>query len=79
MLFKPKTIDEASVQAQYLEGDKQSNSSGMHKQTKPQEKQRKGKKKKWTDKKIVAVTQEATPSIKQCKACEKKGHTKEDC
>ena len=37
MLFKPKTIEGASVQTQYLEEDKQMQQLGTCKQTKPQE------------------------------------------
>jgi hypothetical protein len=44
MLFRPNTIDEASIQAQYLEGDKWKKQTSMHKQVEPQEKQRKRKK-----------------------------------
>jgi hypothetical protein len=37
MLFRPKTIDEASIQAQYLEGDKRKQQTNPHKQVEPQE------------------------------------------
>jgi hypothetical protein len=71
MLFRPKTIDEANIQAQYLEGDKQKQQTNPHKQVEPQEKQRKKKnKKKWNEKKVVETTQEGTPPIQQCKGCD---------
>jgi len=54
MLFRPRTIDEANIQAQYLEGDKEKQQTSAHKQVEPQEQQRKGKnKKKWNEKNIV--------------------------
>jgi hypothetical protein len=37
MLFRPKTIDEASIQAQYLEGDKRKPQTSTHKQVEPKE------------------------------------------
>ena len=59
MLFRPNTIDEANIQAQYLEGDKQTQQTSTHKQLELQEKQRKRKnKKKYYKKKIVVATQE---------------------
>jgi hypothetical protein len=80
MLFRPKTIYEANIQAQYLEGDKQKQQTSTHKQVEPQEQQRKKKtKKKWNENKIVATRQEETPSIQQCKGCDRKGHTEENC
>jgi murein tripeptide amidase MpaA len=66
MLFRPNTIDEANIQAQYLEGDKQ-NPQTTHKQVEPQEQQRNRKNKKWNEKNIVETTQEETNSIQQCK------------
>jgi hypothetical protein len=75
MFFRRKTINEANIQARYLEGDKRKPHT-THKQVEPQEQQRKRKnKKKWNEKKIVATTQEETPSIQQCKGCDRKGHT----
>jgi hypothetical protein len=62
MLFRPNMIDEANVQAQYLEGDKWKKQASTHKQVEPQEQQKKKKKKKWNEKKIVETTQEETPS-----------------
>jgi hypothetical protein len=80
MSFIPKTIDEANIQAQYLEGDKQKQQTNPHKQVEPQEQQRKNKnKKKWNENKVVVATQEETPSIQQCKGCDRKGHMKENC
>jgi hypothetical protein len=78
MLFIPNTIDEAIIQAQYLEGDKRKPQT-THKQVEPQEKERKRKnKKKWNEKKIVEAKQEETYSIQQCKGCDLKGHTEEN-
>jgi hypothetical protein len=37
MLFRPKTIDETNIQAQYLEGDKKKKQTSPHKQVEPQE------------------------------------------
>jgi hypothetical protein len=37
MLFICKIIDEADIQAQYLEGDKQKQQTNPHKQVEPQE------------------------------------------
>jgi hypothetical protein len=37
MLFRLKTTDEASIQAQYLEGDKQKQQTNPHNQVEPQE------------------------------------------
>jgi hypothetical protein len=79
MLFRPNTIDEAIIQAKYLEGDKQKKQTSTHKQVEPQEKKKEEKKKKWNEKNIVATTQEETPSIQQCKGCDQKGHIKENC
>jgi hypothetical protein len=56
MLFKPNKIDKASIQAQYLEGDKQKQQTGTHKQVEPQEQQIKKKNKKWNEKNIVVET-----------------------
>ena len=70
MLFIPKTIDEASIQAQYLEGDKWKQQTSPHKQLESQKQQRKRKKKKWNKKKIVVATQGETSSIQQCKGCD---------
>jgi hypothetical protein len=79
MLFRPNTIDEASIQAQYLEGDKQEQQTNRHKQVEPQEKYIKKKNKKtWNEKNIVATTQEETPSIQQCKGCDKTRHIEEN-
>jgi hypothetical protein len=44
MLFRPKTIDEANIQAQYLEGDKQKQQTNPHKQVEPQEQRRERRK-----------------------------------
>jgi hypothetical protein len=37
MLFRPKTIDDDIIKAQYLEGDKRKQQTNPHKQVEPQE------------------------------------------
>jgi hypothetical protein len=79
MLFIPNTIDEASIQAQYKrETSEETNKSSQASRT-TRETEKKKNKKKWNEKKIVETTQEETPSIQQCKGCDRKGHTEENC
>jgi hypothetical protein len=70
MLFRPNTIDEANIQAQYLEGDKQKKQTNPHKQVEPQEQQGRGKIKRSGMREYCGRAQEETPSIQQCKGCD---------
>jgi hypothetical protein len=73
-------IDEASIQEPFLEGDKRKQQASTHKQLEPHKwKQKKKNKKRWNEKNIVAIAQEETSSTQQCKGCDQKGHTKENC
>jgi hypothetical protein len=81
MLFKPKTVDEACVQAQYLEniGHKKGQPSGS-KQKEHQDASKEGKKKwKGKDKKMTTTTHQCKDPSNHCNHCNIDGHTEEKC
>jgi hypothetical protein len=82
MLFKPRTVDEACVQAQYLEniGHKKGKPSGS-KQKEHQEASKEGKKK-WKggkDKKMTTTAHQCKDPSNHCNHCNIDGHTEEKC
>jgi hypothetical protein len=77
--IKPNSIDEAHVQAQYIDGDKKNGQSNGPKQREQQEHKKSGKKKgKEKSKKMVIVAHESKALDNHCKHCNVDGHTK-DC
>jgi hypothetical protein len=82
MLFKPRTVDEACVQAQYLEniGQKKGKPSGSKKKE-HQEASKEGKKK-WKGgkyKKTKTTTHQSKDPNNHCNHCNIDGHTEEKC
>jgi hypothetical protein len=82
MLFKPRTMDEACVQEQYLENLGHMKGKPRNSKQKEQQEASKEGKKKWKggkDKNMVANAHQCNDPRNHCNHCNIDGHTQEKC